>query len=131
MGGQQGCLAVGAGGRPEGGLQQAAIFLGIKNSMDLKYSQEEEAFRAQVRAFLDKELPPDISEKSRLGKRLAKNDFIRWQKILNARGWGAVMWPKKFGGAGWNIVQQHIFEEERVEAGAPAQIAFAFKMVSP
>jgi alkylation response protein AidB-like acyl-CoA dehydrogenase len=99
--------------------------------MDLKYSQEEETFRAQVCAFLDAELPSDIREKSRLGKRLSKDDFIRWQKILNAKGWGAVMWPKRFGGTGWNIVQQHIFEEERVEAGAPPQIAFAFKMVAP
>jgi alkylation response protein AidB-like acyl-CoA dehydrogenase len=99
--------------------------------MDLNYSHEEEAFRAQVRAFLEAELPKDIREKSRLGKRLAKDDFVRWQKILNAKGWGAAMWPKKFGGTGWDIVQQHIFEEERVEAGAPPQIAFAFKMVSP
>ena len=99
--------------------------------MDLNYSHEEEAFRAQVRAFLEAELPKDIREKSRLGKRLAKDDFVRWQKILNAKGWGAAMWPKKFGGTGWDIVQQHIFEEERVEAGAPAQIAFAFKMVAP
>jgi alkylation response protein AidB-like acyl-CoA dehydrogenase len=99
--------------------------------VDLKYSQEEEVFRADVRAFLRAELPQDIRDKSSLGKRLAKDDFIRWQKILNARGWGAVMWPRQFGGTGWNIVQQHIFEEERVEAGAPPQIAFAFKMVSP
>ena len=99
--------------------------------MDLKYSQEEEAFRSEVRVFLEAELPPDIREKSRLGKRLCKDDFTRWQKILHRKGWGAVMWPKRFGGTGWNIVQQHIFEEERVDAGAPPQIAFAFKMVSP
>ena len=99
--------------------------------MDLKYSQDEEGFRGQVRTFLAAELPADIREKSRLGKRLAKEDFIRWQKILNSKGWGAVMWPKQFGGTGWYIVQQHIFEEERVDAGAPSQIAFAFKMVAP
>jgi alkylation response protein AidB-like acyl-CoA dehydrogenase len=99
--------------------------------MDLNYSREEESFRAQVRAFLEAELPSDIREKSRLGKRLRKDDFTRWQKILHRNGWGAVMWPKKFGGSGWSIVQQHIFEEERVDAGAPAQIAFSFKMVAP
>jgi alkylation response protein AidB-like acyl-CoA dehydrogenase len=99
--------------------------------MDLKYSHEEEAFRADVRAFLQSELPTDICQKSRLGKRLTKDDFIRWQKILDRKGWGAVMWPKKFGGTGWSIIQQHIFEEECVDAGAPSQLAFGFKMLSP
>ena len=99
--------------------------------MDLKYTPEEEAFRAEVRSFIDAELPPDISNKIRLGRRLHKDDFVRWQKILHARGWGAVMWPKLFGGAGWNVVQQHIFEEERADACAPPQLAFSLRMVAP
>jgi alkylation response protein AidB-like acyl-CoA dehydrogenase len=99
--------------------------------MDLKYTPEEEAFRAEVRSFIDAELPPDISNKIRLGRRLRKDDFVRWQKILHARGWGAVMWPKRFGGAGWNVVQQHIFEEERADACAPPQLAFSLRMVAP
>ena len=99
--------------------------------MDLKYTPEEEAFRAEVRSFIDAELPVDISNKIRLGRRLHKDDFVRWQKILYARGWGAVMWPKRFGGAGWNVVQQHIFEEERADACAPPQLAFSLRMVAP
>jgi alkylation response protein AidB-like acyl-CoA dehydrogenase len=99
--------------------------------MDLKYSQQQEAFRAEVRAFLQAELPADLREKLRLGKRMDKDDYIRWQKILHRKGWGAVNWPTQFGGAGWDVVQQHIFEEERVEADAPMQIAFALRMVSP
>jgi alkylation response protein AidB-like acyl-CoA dehydrogenase len=99
--------------------------------MDLNYTPEEEAFRAEVRSFIDAELPPDISNKIRLGRRLHKDDFVRWQKILHARGWGAVMWPKRFGGAGWNVVQQHIFEEERADACAPPQLAFSLRMVAP
>ena len=99
--------------------------------MDLTYTPEEEAFRSEVRAFIDAELPSDISHKIRLGRRLQKDDFVRWQKILYARGWGAVMWPKRFGGAGWNVVQQHIFEEERADACAPPQLAFSLRMVAP
>jgi alkylation response protein AidB-like acyl-CoA dehydrogenase len=99
--------------------------------MDLKYTPEEEAFRAEVRSFIDAELPPEIGNKIRLGRRLRKDDFVRWQKILHARGWGAVMWPKRFGGAGWNVVQQHIFEEERADACAPPQLAFSLRMVAP
>ena len=72
--------------------------------MDLKYTAEEEAFRAQVRGFVEAQLPADIRAKTGMGKRLQKDDLTRWQEILHAQGWGAVMWPVRFGGAGWNVV---------------------------
>jgi len=99
--------------------------------VDLKYTAEEEAFRTQVRAFIEAELPADIRAKMRMGRRLQKDDLTRWQKILHARGWGAVNWPGRFGGTGWNVVQQHIFEEERADIGAPPQNAFSLKMLAP
>jgi alkylation response protein AidB-like acyl-CoA dehydrogenase len=99
--------------------------------MDLKYTREEEAFRAEVRAFFEDELPADIRAKTRLGKRLRKDDMTRWQQILHRRGWGAVMWPLRFGGTEWSVVQQHIFEEERADIGAPPQNAFSLKMLAP
>jgi alkylation response protein AidB-like acyl-CoA dehydrogenase len=99
--------------------------------MDLRYTPEEEAFRADVRAFLQAELPPEIRDKMRLGCRLCKDDLVRWQRILHCRGWGAGMWPKRFGGAEWTVVQQHLFEEECAAAGAPPQLAFSLRMVAP
>lgn len=99
--------------------------------MDLNYTPEEQAFRAEVRAFVTTHLPADIGAKVKGGKRLAKDDFVRWQKVLHAKGWGATMWPMKFGGTGWSAVQQHIFEEECAEAGAPMQLPFGLKMVAP
>jgi alkylation response protein AidB-like acyl-CoA dehydrogenase len=98
--------------------------------MDLKYTQEEEAFRAEVRAFFEAELPADIRTGMQLGKRLRKDDMMRWQKILHRHGWGAVMWPRRFGGAEWSVVQQHIFEEERADIGAPPQNAFSLRMLA-
>ena len=99
--------------------------------MDLKYTLEEEAFRARVRTFFDAELPPDIRDRMRLGKRMRKEDMVRWQQILFRHGWGAVMWPTHFGGTGWNVIQQHIFEEERADIGAPPQNAFSLRMLAP
>jgi alkylation response protein AidB-like acyl-CoA dehydrogenase len=99
--------------------------------MDLQYTREEQAFRAGVRTFFEAELPSDIRAKMRLGKRLRKDDLMRWQKILHRQGWGAVMWPQRFGGTGWSVVQQHIFEEERADIGAPPQNAFSLRMVAP
>src|SRR6202167_1414022 len=99
--------------------------------MDLNYSPEEESFRAEVRAFLSADLPAEIRDKVNLGRRLRKDDLVRWQKILYRRGWGAGMWPKRFGGADWTVFQQHIFDEECATAGAPAQLPFAIRMVAP
>jgi len=99
--------------------------------MDLSFTSADEAFRAEVRAFLDAELPADLKNNVLLGRRLRKDDMVRWQKILYRRGWGAGLWPKRFGGAGWSVVQQHIFEEECAAAGAPAQLPFSLRMVAP
>lgn len=99
--------------------------------MDLKYTPEEAAFRTQVRAFIEAELPADIRDIARWGKRLRKDDLTRWQRILHRHGWGAVMWPQRFGGTGWSVIQQHIFEEERADIGAPPQNAFSLKMLAP
>src|SRR5579863_8729829 len=99
--------------------------------MQLNFTPQEESFRAEVRAFLATELPGDIRDNMRAGRRLRKDDLVRWQKILFRRGWGAGMWPKRFGGAGWNVVQQHIFDEECALGGAPMQLPFSIKMVAP
>jgi alkylation response protein AidB-like acyl-CoA dehydrogenase len=99
--------------------------------MDLNFTAKEQAFREEVRAFLRARLPAEISRKVLGGKRMEKNDFVAWQKILHQQGWGAVAWPTNYGGTGWNPVQQHIFEEECADAGAPMQLPFGLKMVAP
>jgi alkylation response protein AidB-like acyl-CoA dehydrogenase len=99
--------------------------------MHLNYTPEEESFRAEVRAFLATGLPDDMRDRVRSARRLEKDDILRWQKILYRRGWGAGMWPKRFGGADWTVFQQHIFDEECATAGAPAQLPFAIRMVAP
>lgn len=99
--------------------------------MNLDFTAEEQAFRGEVRAFLRERLPPDISAKVQGGYELERDDYLRWQRILHERGWGAVNWPTEFGGTGWSAVQQYIFEEESAAAGAPRLIPFGLKMVAP
>ena len=65
--------------------------------MDINYTAEELAFRDRVRTFLRAELPADIAERVRLGKHLGKEDHLRWQRLLNARGWYAANWPMESG----------------------------------
>lgn len=99
--------------------------------MNLDPSESEQVFRAEVRAFIERELPDDIRQTVLMGRELAKEDYLRWQRILYKRGWGAPGWPTAFGGTGWNAVEKHIFDEETTTAGAPGQIAFGLAMVAP
>ena len=100
--------------------------------MDLDFNLEEQAFRDEVRRFLAAELPADIRDRMRRddASRI-RDDIVRWQKILHAKGWGAPAWPAEFGGTGWSKTQQYIFENECALADAPAQLAFGIKMVAP
>jgi len=99
--------------------------------MDLNYSDEDLAFRDDVRAFLAAQLPPDLQHKVRSHLRLSKEDSVRWHRILAAQGWVAPGWPREFGGPGWTPVQRHIFEEECARAGTPQIMPFGVNMVAP
>ncbi len=99
--------------------------------MDLNFTAEEQAFRREVRLFIDANFPADIRDKMRGGKRLGKDDILRWHKILHKKGWVAPEWPVQFGGTGWNPVQRHIFDEECADAGTPIIIPFGVRMVAP
>jgi alkylation response protein AidB-like acyl-CoA dehydrogenase len=99
--------------------------------VNFDYTPEEQAFRTEVRQFLKDNLPQDISQKLLGMKQMKKDDFVRWHKILFKKGWSAPGWPKKFGGTGWTAIQQHIFDEECAEAGAPPLLAFSVRMVAP
>lgn len=99
--------------------------------MDLRDSPEELAFRQEVRDFVAARLPDDIRRKVLGFLRVEREDYVRWQRILTARGWGAPSWPKEHGGCGWNAVQKNIFEEECFSAGAPRQMPFGLSMIGP
>ncbi len=99
--------------------------------MDLNFTAEELAFRAQVRAWVADNLPKDISHKVHHALRLSRDDQQAWQKILGKKGWLGYNWPTQFGGPGWNAVQKHLFEEECARAGAPRILPFGPVMVAP
>ena len=99
--------------------------------MDLNFSAEEERFRREVRAFVVAELPHSIRDKVLGHRRLDREDFLTWVRILNRRGWVAPSWPRRFGGQEWDPVHELIFEEECALAGAPAVLSFGPRMVAP
>ena len=99
--------------------------------MDLNYTEEEIAFREEVRQFLAERLPKRLSDKVKNSQRLEREDLVEWHAILNERGWLAANWPKEYGGAAWNAVQRNIFEEEACKAGAPRIVPFGISMLAP
>ncbi|MCC7681901.1 acyl-CoA dehydrogenase family protein [Janthinobacterium sp. FW305-128] len=99
--------------------------------MDLHYTAGETAFRDTVRAFLDTHLPADLQRKVRQHLRLAKDDYVRWHKIVAQQGWAAPAWPVEYGGTGWTSVQRHIWEDECARAATPPILPFGVNMVAP
>ena len=99
--------------------------------MDLNFTPEEQAFREQIRAWVAKSLPAEISHKVHNSLRMTKQDMQAWARILGKEGWLGWGWPKQFGGPGWNSIQQHLFEEECALAGAPRVVPFGPVMVAP
>lgn len=99
--------------------------------MDLNFTPQEEAFREEVRRFLDARLPRQLARKVKEGRRLSKADLESWHAILNEQGWLASHWPIEHGGTGWSPVQSFIFENECALAGAPRTVPFGVSMLGP
>jgi alkylation response protein AidB-like acyl-CoA dehydrogenase len=101
--------------------------------VDLSFSDADRKFQQEVRDWLATAWPEEARKRqarSALG-RLTKDDHVRWQKALAARGWAAVDWPKEHGGAGFSATQNYIFDLERARVGAPAVMPFGMTMVAP
>ncbi|KQR85963.1 pimeloyl-CoA dehydrogenase large subunit [Burkholderia sp. Leaf177] len=99
--------------------------------MDLNYSPANDAFRADIRAWLDANLPQALRNKVLDHKRLSRDDYASWHKLLGTRGWSVVAWPKEYGGPGWDASQRHIWDEECARIGAPGVLPFGVSMVAP
>lgn len=89
------------------------------------------AFRAEVRSFIAEALPDDIRAKVAGYRELDKDDYVRWQKLLQARGWFLGGWRTEWGGAGWNPAYQLAFNQECGRAGAPMIIPYGVSMLGP
>ncbi|MEZ5849511.1 MAG: acyl-CoA dehydrogenase family protein [Hyphomicrobiaceae bacterium] len=90
-----------------------------------------DAFRAEVKAFCEKELPQAIRQKQARGQHLEKHEYISWLQRLGSRGWNTGKWPTEHGGLGWAPEQFLAFQEELGRAGAPPLMSFGPTMAGP
>ncbi|MCK0091532.1 acyl-CoA dehydrogenase family protein [Rhodococcus sp. F64268] len=99
--------------------------------MNLKLTAEELAFRDELRTFYTTEFPAELREKVAAGKSLGKDEFVRAQQILNARGLAVPNWPVEWGGKDWTPVQRNIWLTEMQLASVPEPLPFNASMIGP
>ncbi len=98
--------------------------------MNLEFSQDEIAFRKEVRAFIEENYPKELIG---MGSRedLTREQFLAWHKILGEKGWSAPAWPEKYGGTGWTSTQRYIWSEENARLDTIMPLPFGVSMVGP
>ncbi len=89
--------------------------------MDLRDTPDEAAFRAELRAWLDANLP-EARRGGRGGSQRFDDAGREWSRMLCDAGYMGLTWPKEYGGAGAPYSFQAIFYEEMARANAPAHV---------
>lgn len=94
--------------------------------MDLTQSVADEAFRTEVRTFLEDSLAGEWRGLKGLGgpgrDHEALEERLAWNRYLAREGWSCVGWPVEHGGRGLSLWQQVVFHEEYARADAPAKV---------
>ncbi|NNN01836.1 MAG: acyl-CoA dehydrogenase [Acidimicrobiaceae bacterium] len=93
--------------------------------MDLNYPPEAEAFRSDIRAWLEQNLPAGWFEPGfQMSESERKTFNETWTDKLFAGGWICAGWPVEYGGKGLSLLQQVVLNEEFAKAGAPMRADF-------
>src|SRR5438874_2639315 len=87
--------------------------------MDLRYSEDEERFRREVRGWLQEALPMLPPKPGSEDWPARRTYDTMWQRMLHDAGYAGIDWPREFGGRGAAPTEQLIFLEETERAGAP------------
>ena len=99
--------------------------------MDLRFTTEEQAFRAELRQFFREAIAEEIRHRIIAGRRITRAEATTCQRILHARGLAVPHWPIEWGGAGWTAVQYHIYREEMNAAGVPEPVIHNVTYLGP
>jgi alkylation response protein AidB-like acyl-CoA dehydrogenase len=91
--------------------------------MDFNFSAEDEAFRRELRAWLEVNAPKGLEHADSLAEEGDGDDEwhrrIAWYKKLHQAGWVGIDWPREYGGRGATILQTIVYHQELARAKAP------------
>ena len=89
--------------------------------MDVQFTEQEEAFRQEIKQFLKEELPEDWDPLDQGSPFSSENmSFTRsMSEKLAEKGWLTLAWPKEYGGQARSIMEQTVYREEMTYWGAP------------
>jgi len=90
--------------------------------VDLRDTPEEAAFRAELRAWLDDNLPQELRGHRGGAARFDGPALRDWSRALHEAGYAGLTWPREYGGGGRAHSFQAIFLEESARAEAPPHI---------
>ncbi|MBS7700635.1 MULTISPECIES: acyl-CoA dehydrogenase family protein [unclassified Chelatococcus] len=99
--------------------------------MNLRYSEEDEAFREEVASFVRNNIDPEVARKVRDNLPLTKQEHVAWERTIGARGWAAPHWPVEHGGPGWNALRRFICEEALASECAPRVNPCGVSLIAP
>ncbi len=101
--------------------------------MNNAFSPADEAFRAEIRVFLESVLTDEIREAGRKKTSIWQEPVSAnaWQQILYKKGWLVPDWPVEYGGSGWSLTQRYIFAQECARYETPGISPMGLKMCGP
>jgi alkylation response protein AidB-like acyl-CoA dehydrogenase len=88
--------------------------------MDLTWTAEQQAFRAEARGWLEANVPADPLPSGDTAEGFARH--LEWERRLFDARWAVVSWPEAYGGREATLWEWLIFEEEYYRAGAPQRV---------
>jgi alkylation response protein AidB-like acyl-CoA dehydrogenase len=91
--------------------------------MDFSYPPEAESFRAELRAWLEANLPDDLRHINASEAPADRFERLReWNRVLADAGYAAIAWPPEYGGGGAGVMEQLVHAEEMARVGAPGPV---------
>lgn len=86
-------------------------------------SELNSTFRQEARAWLAKNVPPSPPPADGPASR---EYALEWQRTQARGGWAGIAWPREMGGRGATVLEQIVWFEEYVRAGAPNPLGPTF-----
>jgi 3-oxocholest-4-en-26-oyl-CoA dehydrogenase alpha subunit len=86
--------------------------------MHIGYTKEQQALRAELRDYYAELLTPEVRDELAHGGGVGA-PMRRVVRQMGEDGWLGIGWPKEYGGQGRTALEQFIFFDESMRAGAP------------